>query len=327
MTKRTRLLLVFTLVAVVLLGFGLWYWWNLRAGGLPEDIHRANGRLELTRVDVAAKYPGRVDSISFGEGDRVKAGQILAVQNGEELRARLEQAEATLARALSEQARARSGQQAQGRKVALAQLEFQQARKLQEQQEISPVELERRRLAMEAESSVRAASGDDVNKAGHAADEARAQIKLAEAMIEELTLRAPISGRVENRLVEPGAMLPPGGRVATMLDPSNAYLTVFYPAAVASRLKIGDEARIVLEGFEGRVLPAIVQMVDSNAQFTPKYVETSSERQNLVFRVKLRIPVGLARELEGQLKGGVTGDGYVRTADQSWPAELQVKSQ
>lgn len=326
MSQRSRFLLVFAFVALILLAFGFRYWWDLRTSALPEGIHRANGRLELTRVDVAAKYPGRVNSLSFSEGDRVEAGQVLAVQEGAELRARLAQAQATLARALSEQARARSGQQAQGQKVALAQLELEQAHKLRAQQEISPVELERRRLALQAESSAQAASGDEVKKAGHAADEARAQIELTEAMIDGLTLRAPITGRVENRIAEPGTVLPPGGRVATMLDPSNAYLTVFYPAAVASRLKIGDEARIVLEGFEGRALPATVEMVDSNAQFTPKYVETTSERQNLVFRIKLRIPAEVARELEGRLKGGVTGDGYVRTGGQSWPAELQVTS-
>lgn len=327
MTQRSRLLPALAFIALLLLALGLYFWWASRGSGLPEGIHRANGRLELTRVDVAAKYPGRLDSLSFNEGDRVEAGQVLAQQDDAELQAKLAQARAALARALSEQARARSGQQAQGQKLALAQLELQQAHQLRAQQEISGVELERRRLAQGAESAAQAASGDEVKAAGHAADEARAQIRLAEAMIDGLSLRAPITGRVENRIAEPGAMLPPGGRIATLLDPLNAYLTVFYPAPVASRLKIGDEARIVLEGFEGRALPAIVEMVDSAAQFTPKYVETSSERQNLVFRIKLRIPVGVARELEGRLKGGVTGDGYVRTAGQSWPADLQVRPQ
>lgn len=323
MTQRNRLLLVLSLAGVLLLTAAYW-WKHQHADPLPAGVHRANGRLELTRIDVAAKYPGRLVTLQIHEGEPVEAGQILGTQEGDELLAKLAQAEAALGRALSEQARARSGQEAQARKVALARLEWQQAEGLRAQQEISAVELDRRRLVLEAESAAQTGSGNQVTTAGHAADEARAQIRLVQAMLDGLQLRAPIAGRVEYRLVEPGVMLPPGGRVAVLLDPQDASLTVFYPATVAGALKVGDEARIVLEGFEGRALPATVDMVDSDAQFTPKYVETTRERQNLVYRVKLRIPREVAREFNGKLKGGVVGDGYVRTDVQPWPVGLQV---
>jgi HlyD family secretion protein len=323
MTTRNRYLLAL-LMATLLLLAGAYAWMRERADALPTDLHRANGRLELTRVDVVAKYPGRLVSVEIREGDRVEAGQVLATQEGDEFQAKLAQAQATLARALSEQARARSGLQVQAHKVALARLEWQQADSLRARQEISAVELERRRLALEAESAAQSAAGNQIATAGHAADEARAQIRLIETMLEGLKLRAPVAGRVEHRLAEPGAVLPPGGRVAALLDSLDVHLTVFFPSAVAAALKIGDEARIVLEGAAGRPLPATVAMVDADAQFTPKYVETVSERQNLVYRVKLRLPREVAREFEGLLKGGVIGDGYVRTSARSWPAPLQI---
>ena len=145
-------------------------------------------------------------------------------------------------------------------------------------------------------------------------------------MLESLQLRAPLDGRVEYRLAEPGAMLAPGSRVATLLDAGDAWLTVFFPAAVAGQLKVGDEARVTLEGLSA-ALPATVALVDEQAQFTPKYVETASERENLVYRVKLRIPRETALAWPGVLTGGVTGDGYVRTGSQPWPAQLQVQVQ
>lgn len=324
MTQRNRLLLVLSLAGLALLTATYW-WKHQRVDTWPASFHRANGRLELTRIDVAVKYPGRLVTLQVHEGDPVEAGQILGTQEGDELLAKLAQAEAALGRALSEQARARTGQDAQARKVALARLEWQQAEGLRAQQEISAVELDKRRLVFEAESAAQAGSSNQVTTAGHAADEARAQIRLIQTMLDGLKLRAPIAGRVEYRLVEPGAMLPPGGRVAVLLDPQDVSLTVFYPAAVAGALKVGDEARIVLEGFEGRALPATVDMVDSDAQFTPKYVETTSERQNLVYRVRLRVPREVASEFNGKLKGGVIGDGYVRTSVESWPVGLQVQ--
>ncbi|MGT2509375.1 HlyD family secretion protein [Cupriavidus basilensis] len=327
MTHRTRLSLFLAVIVVAVLLLAGYKWWrHTQSDALPQGISQANGRLELTRVDVAAKYPGRLMSLSFQEGDQVQAGAVLGLQDDSELQAKLAQSQATLARAQSEQARARAEQAAQKRKVSLARLEWEQAQTLLSQKEISSVELARRRLALEAEIEAQNAADNAIGTAGHAVGEAQAQIELVQAMLDGLQLRAPIAGRIEYRVVEPGTVLLPGGRIATLLDTSDAYLTVFYPADVAARLKIGDDARIVLEGYDGLALPATVSMIDTNAQFTPKYVETTRERQNLVYRVKLRIPREVSGDLQGRLKAGITGDGYVRTSDQSWPPTLQTKA-
>ncbi len=325
-SRRVRLSLILVL-AILAAAAAAYAWWRYsHADALPPGFAHANGRLELTRIDVAAKYPGRLMSVSFEEGDRVQAGQVLGIQEDDELQARLAQARATQARAGAEQARANAGEQAQMRKVALARIDWEQARILLTQQQIAPVELQRRQLALDAESASERAAGEAADAAGHAVAEAEAQVALVQSMIDALQLRAPITGRIEYRISERGTVLPPGGRLATMLDTDDAYLTVFYPAEIASRLRVGDEARIVLEGSGGQALPAVIGMVDDEAQFTPKYVETTTERQNLVYRVKLRIPRQVSQRLEGQLKGGITGDGYVRTSNQPWPLALQVKA-
>ena len=74
------------------------------------------------------------------------------------------------------------------------------------------------------------------------------------------------------------------------------------------------------------MFPAKISFIATNAQFTPKAVETANERAKLMFKVKLKIPADIVLKYNRLLKGGMTGNGYVRTNTQSgWPAELAVK--
>jgi len=141
-----------------------------------------------------------------------------------------------------------------------------------------------------------------------------------------MTLRAPVAGRIEYRVVEPGSIIPSGGRVATLLNTSDVYMTVFLPTSIAGKLQVGDEARIVLDAAKQFVVPAQVSFVAAEAQFTPKYVETATEREKLMYRVKLKVPVDVATRYAAYVKAGLTGNGYVRVDPKAaWPAELTVK--
>jgi HlyD family secretion protein len=147
-------------------------------------------------------------------------------------------------------------------------------------------------------------------------NEARAFVKTADAKVEELqaviddsTIKSPVRGRVQYRLVEPGAVLPPGGKIATVIDLSDVYTTVFLPAPIAGRLKIGDDARVVVDAAPEYVFPATVSFVAPESQFTPKTVEVQSEREQLVFRVKLQAPLQLLKGIEDQVKAGLRGGG------------------
>lgn len=138
-------------------------------------------------------------------------------------------------------------------------------------------------------------------------------------MLDDMTIRAPVSGRIEYRVIETGSVLPPGGRVYSMLDPVDPYMTLFFPTASISNLKIGDEARIRFDGMDTPVA-ATVSFIDSQAQFTPKYVETATEREQLVYRVKLRVTADEQKRLGTLLKAGMTGEGYIKQRpDAAWP--------
>ncbi len=103
-------------------------------------------------------------------------------------------------------------------------------------------------------------------------------------------------------------------------------MNFFLPEATAGKLSIGAEARLVLDAVPQYVFPATVSFVASEAQFTPKTVETSTERQKLVFRVKARVAPELLQRYRDRVKIGLPGVAYVRLADDApWPAHLQVK--
>jgi HlyD family secretion protein len=141
-----------------------------------------------------------------------------------------------------------------------------------------------------------------------------------------MVLRAPVAGRIEYRVVEPGSVIPSGGRVATLLNTAEVHMTLFLPTDVAGKLKLGDEARIVLDAAPQFVIPAVVSFVAAEAQFTPKYVETAAEREKLVFRVKLKVAPELAGRYAPYVKAGLTGYGHVRAdASRAWPDALAVK--
>jgi HlyD family secretion protein len=103
-------------------------------------------------------------------------------------------------------------------------------------------------------------------------------------------------------------------------------MTVFLPASAAGPLALGSEARLILDPVPQYVVPATVTFVASEAQFTPKSVETQEERDKLMFRVKLSIAPALLKQYENQVKTGVRGVAYVRVRqDAVWPDNLAVK--
>lgn len=316
-----------TLVAVAAAAAAGWaVWTNSHRDSTPAGLIRSNGRLEVERIEVAAKYPGRIVDLPVREGDLVQAGDLIARQDSTELAAQKAAVEATMERA--QQAIARAQAETQVRKVQahLAQLELDHTVKLRRDTLVSGAEVERREAQRDGEQAGVSVAKAAIGEATAARAEAKAQIKRLDVAISDMSLLAPVKGRIEYRVVEPGSVIPSGGRVATLLDTSNVYMTVFLPTSVAGRLKVGDDARLVLDAASQFVIPARVSFVAEEAQFTPKYVETATERDKLVYRVKLQVPTDVASQYAQYVKAGLTGNGYVRANSQTpWPRTFDIK--
>jgi HlyD family secretion protein len=144
-----------------------------------------------------------------------------------------------------------------------------------------------------------------------------------EAQIEDSTLKSPVRGRVLYRLAEEGEVLSAGGKAVTLLDLGDVYMEIFLPAQDAARVRIGAEARIRLDVRPEYAARATVSFVSPEAQFTPKQVETKSERDKLMFRVKLQVPPDLIAPYIERIKTGIRGVGFVKIDDAAeWPESL-----
>ena len=105
---------------------------------------------------------------------------------------------------------------------------------------------------------------------------------------------------MQYRVAQPGEVLGAGGKVLNIVDLADVYMTFFLPEQAAGRVALGQDVRIILDAAPQYVIPAAVSFVASTAQFTPKTVETASERQKLMFRVKAQISPELQAPATGQ---------------------------
>ena len=177
----------------------------------------------------------------------------------------------------------------------------------------------------EAHAAIEAAKSQVV-EAQATLEAALATTERLKAEIEDSILKAPRSGRVQYRMAQPGEVLPAGGKILTLLDLSDVYMTFFLPETLAGRVAIGAETRVVLDAAPQYVFPAQVSFVASVAQFTPKTVETTTERQKLVFRVKAQGDPEVLKRYGARVKTGLPGVATVRLdPTAAWPAHLQVR--
>jgi HlyD family secretion protein len=321
----SRRVIIITIVAVALVGGGV-AWWILSKPGLPPGFAGVNGRLEAKQVDISTKYPGRIKEVLADEGDTVDAGQVVATMDTEPLEAQLRQAQAQIREAQDNQRTAQAEVVVKKAELAYSDKQYRRSKDLVPIGAVSEQEADVDQARMETDrAGLLGAQAQEV-RTQSAIDAATAEAERIQAEITDSVLKAPIRGRVQNRLAEPGEVLPSGGKVLTLLDLSDVYMYVFLPEAVAGQVALGADARIVLDGYPEYPIRAVVSYVSPSAQFTPKSVETAEERHNLTFRVKLQLNKQRLRQYEPFVKVGVPGMGYVRL-DQSaeWPPALQYK--
>lgn len=339
-------------IALALAGAGYFYWASHRDNGPGEGFISGNGRIEATEIDIATKLPGRLAEVLAAEGDFVQAGTALARMDVAALQAqrseavaRHAQAQHGVATAHAQVALRESDLRATQAQVALRESELDAAqRRLARSTELardgasSQQELDDDRARQRSAQAGVTASKAQVDAARAAIQAARtqvtgaqAQVAAAQASIERIdadlhdaTLTAPRDGRVQFRIAQEGEVLGAGGRVLNLVDLSDVYMTFFLPETAAGRVAIGSEARIILDAAPHIVIPATISFVSATAQFTPKTVETASERQKLMFRVRAQIDRELlARHLQ-QVKTGLPGVTWVKLdANTPWPATLQ----
>ena len=300
-------------------------WQKLQKPPLPEGIASGNGRLEATEVDITTKYPGRLELLNAKEGDVVKAGQILARMDVRELEAEVRQAEAQVKQARKQRIAAEAFITQRKSEVALAEKNLARSRELYENKNISIEHLQSSETAVQTARAALAASQAELANTEAMIEAAMARVETVRTRIDDSVLKTPIDGRILYRLAEPGEVLPSGGKVFTVLNLLDASMTIFLPTKQAGLLRIGEEARMVFDAIPDYVIPGKVTFVSPEAQFTPKQVETRTEREKLMFRVKVHVDPELLAKYPDIVKSGVPGTTYIRLdSDIAWPEQLQM---
>jgi HlyD family secretion protein len=324
--NRAAVISAIVVVGLAAAGGGYFLWKQHEAAALPKGIVAINGRLEATQVDIATKIAGRVIEIVPHEGDMVSAGSVVARLDKAELDAQLQQGQAEAQKARETLARVEADVQARKAELTLAQQQLQRAEALVKKGWTTREKYDQRKQELDSATAALTSASKQIDEAQASVKAADANVERLQALLADTTIASPVRGRVQYRLIEPGAVLAAGGRIVTVLDLSDVYTTIFLPASVAGQLTIGDEARVVFDAAPQYVFPAIVSFVAPESQFTPKTVETQSEREQLYFRVKLKAPLPLL-VTEEQVKAGLRGMGYVRIDPAAaWPARLAVNA-
>jgi HlyD family secretion protein len=286
-----------------------------RNGGDPNVVV-LSGRLEAPVVDLAPKVAGRVVEVKVREGDRVKAGDLLV---------KLDLGET----ALAPERDARGLQSAEARfndlKVGSRSAEIAQAdadladkkaavelaRREMERQETllskkvgtqSDTDTARTTLERAVANAKMASDRLELLREGFRryqteqarADVSRAQtvLKQSESVAREAEIRAPADGVVLHRMAEPGLLLGAGQPAVTMAFADRLYVRTFIPETQLGRVRMGSPAEVSVDAFKGRTFPAKVTEISPDAEFTPKPVDTSRERVNLVYAAKVDLDAG-----------------------------------
>jgi HlyD family secretion protein len=275
-----------------------------------------NGRIEAPTVDLGPKVPGRVVAVLVREGDRVKAGALLVRLDLGETSIAVEREQAGVrsaeARAQDLESGTRDSDIAAAdaeiadrrAAVSLAEKETERQRFLLDRKvgtqrdfDRARTDLERTRAALkvsqERAKGLREGARVKQTQAAQAdAERAQAVLKQSVVVARENEIRAPADGVIVHRLAEAGQLVGAGQPAVTMAFANRLYVRTFIPETKLGRVKMGMPASVTVDAFPGRQFPAHITEISPDAEFTPKAVETKSERVNLVYGAKADLDRG-----------------------------------
>lgn len=324
-------------IIVVAIG-GLLYYLFTREKEEEGAFIKVSGNIEATEVDVGFKVSGRIVSRFFEEGDWVDQGKALAKLDDEDLRNRLEVARATLMSAQARLSKLLAGSRPEEIREAEAamsqaksdlenkQAHYERLKPLFERGVIPKDTLDNGEAAFKmAKASLQRATEtyllvkegprkEDIDDARAQVEQARASAKLNETQLSYTTLYSPISGVVLVKSGEIGEVVNPGTSIVTLADIENVWLKAYIPETDLSKVKWDQQAIVTTDLRPKKEYRGRISFISSQAEFTPKQIQTEKERVTLVYRIKIDI-VNKDREL----KPGMPADGKILLTPSSVP--------
>ena len=297
-------------------------------GGPGDGVIAASGSVEATEAQLGFQVPGRIDTIAVDEGDRVTAGQLLARLDVTELQARRAQAAAQLAAAralLSELetgsrpediASARSAAGAATDRFNDAQRDVARTRQLFEGGAVSQEAMDKAQTAFDLARAQRDQAAqtlrlvetgprtERIAAQRAAVAQAEASVRQLEATLANAAVRAPFDGVVTVKDRELGEVVGAGSPVLTVTNLAERWVRIYVREDRIGAVRLGQAATITADTYPGKRYTGAVSYIASEAEFTPRTVQTAEERVKLVYAVKVRITGDAAVDL----KPGIPAD-------------------
>ncbi len=323
-TARPRSLRPKIAVGLLVLLAGGWIAWRqLAPAPVAATTVLAYGAIDVRQVQLAFNDNDRIARILVQEGDRVKKGQLLAELDTARLRANADKAAADADAARYTLTRLKNGSRPEEIAQARATLAAAQATEANDRvnfnrlEKLAGIDVATRKNRDDAEQALKVATAtresaeqalklavegprwEDVKAAEAQLRSAEAALALARKQLADARLYAPADGVIEDRILEPGDMASPD-RPALTLDLTNpVYARAYLPEPQLGRVVPGMRAYIETDAFPGKKFPAWVGFISTTAEFTPKTVETTDVRTELVYRMHV-----YACNPEGRLRMG-----------------------
>jgi len=336
--KKIIVPIVFALVIVLLLT--LLY---LTQREHMEERNHYSGVLEATReARLAFQTGGKVQRVLVEEGQRVGAGELLAVLDPEELDSRRIQAKKAYQKAMdslkqaeallktyettipSELKRAQANRESALKVMEDAQRNLKRFEALYERKVVAEKDRDAARLHYDtaranleaADAIVKQAQGNlgKIEASRHEVAALKAQVEQTREMLNQVViqrsyteLRAPFAGIITSRNCEPGEVVTPTREVLTISDLSSMDLKIFVEETEIGKVKPGQKVDVKIDTFPGRIFPGVISYISPVGEFTPKIIQTRKERVKLVYLVKVKIP-----NPDLSLKTGLPADAWLK---------------
>ena len=325
-TAWMRALLILSLL-VLAVAAGLYF----QSRPVPDSgVLRVSGNIEITDAEVSFKIAGRVVERSASEGESVKAGQPVARLDTSELAqevalrsAEVRAAEASLAELVTgsrpeEIAQSEAVVRRMQADVARARADFKRLKKLYEQDNVSGQDYDAAKSAVEvttaklgeAQEQLRLVQKgpriEKVERARAQLQQAKEALALAETRLGYATLTSPLTGVVLSHNIEPGEFVAPGTPIVTVGDLAHVWLRAYIDETDLGRVKVGQVVKVTADTYPDKVYEGRVSFIASQAEFTPKSVQTKKERVKLVYRTKITVD-----NPHMELKAGMPADARI----------------
>ncbi len=275
MKKKLKLIPIIVLALAVAVGTFLF---------IRIEKERQNGKIKVSGniegddVRISFRYEGQIHELLTDEGEVIKTGQIVARLKADELTNIRDNAAAALRQAEFE--------------CALSTLDYDRAENLLKAGSVTAQKRDQAKTKYDADKS-------EVEKL-------QASLELAETRLGFAELASPLNGYVVVKSSLAGEVVQVGTPVFTAIDLNNIWVTAYINEVDIGKVKLGQKAYIQTDSYPGKKYNGWISFISSQAEFTPKYIQTTEERVKYVYRIKVR-----ADNSSLDLKPGMPADAYI----------------